>query len=123
MSIKLKLIKGLSYRGGKDGTLKATKDKPFCFVETMEEAQAAIASGYFQLVNEPKVNESEKPSDPDNIKSISKMSKDELEAYAAEKGIDISGCKNNDERKEAIKKALEEATADDGAPKVPFQEE
>ena len=123
MAIKLKLIKGLSYRGGKDGTLRATKDKPFCVVETLEEAQAAVASGHFQLVEELKVKETEKAPDPDATKSLSKMTKDELEAYAAEIGVDLSECKNNDERKDAIKKALEGTVTDDDGAKVPFQEE
>lgn len=140
MSIKLKLIKGLSYRGGKEGILKATKDKPFCFVETMEEAEAAIASGHFQLVEVPKVEVPKtevpkQPSNPSPDKSIGKMTKDELEAYAVEIGVDISECKNNDERKDAIKNALEKAESkkpepdndgdgsDDDSSKVPFEEE
>lgn len=120
--IKLKLIKGLSYRGGIDGKVKATKASPFCSVETMEEAQAAVASGYFQIVEGAPVPPSEPPKDPgtdsNTEKDIEKMTKDELVAYAEELGIDISKCKNNDERKEAIKNALEEA-----GPKVPFEEE
>lgn len=135
MSIKLKLIKGLSYRGGKEGILKATKDKPFCFVETMDEAEAAIASGHFQLVEVPKVKELEKPSNPEATKGIGKMTKDELESYAVEIGVDISDCKNNDERKDTIKKALEKAESNqpepdndgeysnDDSSKVPFVEE
>jgi hypothetical protein len=130
LSVKIKLIKGLSYRGGKDGTLRATKDKPFCIVKTMEEARAAIATGHFQFIEEIKDKEPEK--------NIGKMTKDELEDYAAEIGIDISGCKNNDERKEAIKKALEEAEkkeaekgkeddsetdGEDAGSKIPFEEE
>ncbi len=121
MSVKIKLIKGLSYRGGKDGTLRATKDKPFCIVKTMEEARAAIATGHFKFVEEIKDKEPEK--------TIGKMTKDELEDYAAELGVDISDCKNNDERKEAIKKALEEAGSAKEAngkgeeSKIPFEEE
>jgi hypothetical protein len=115
----------LSYRGGKDGTLRATKDKPFCIVKTMEEARAAIATGHFQFIEEIKDKELER--------NIGKMTKDELEDYAAEIGVDISGCKNNDERKEAIKKALEEAEkgkeddsetdGEDAGSKIPFDEE
>lgn len=125
MSVKIKLIKGLSYRGGKDGTLRATKDKPFCIVKTMEEARAAIATGHFKLIEEIKDKEPER--------NIGKMTKDELEDFAAELGVDISGCKNNDERKEAIKKALEEAEkgkenagetdGEDAGSKIPFEEE
>lgn len=127
MSIKLKLIKGLSYRGGKDGTLRATKDEPFCYVETLEDAQVAVASGHFKMVLEPVVKKLEKPND--TFKSINKMTKDELEAYAEKIDIDISDCKNNDERKETIKKALEENEtneenlSDDDSSKLPFQEE
>ncbi len=121
---KLKLIKGLSYSGGIDRKLNATRSNPFCFVETVEEVEAAIASGHFQLVEEPKAKEPEKTGTQDGNKNIGKMTKDELEAYAAELGVDISECKNNDERKELIKKALEQAgSEDDVESKVPFQEE
>ena len=58
MSIKLKLTKGLSYRGGVNGILKATKDKPFILVSTMEEAQAAVATGYFEIVGTQKQSKS-----------------------------------------------------------------
>lgn len=120
--IKLKLIKGLSYRGGIDGKVKATKANPFCDVETMEEAQAAVASGYFQIIEGEPGQSNEPPKEPkadsDSEKDIEKMTKDELVAYAEELGVDVSKCKNNDERKEVIKKALEEAD-----PQVPFEEE
>lgn len=114
---KLKLIKGLSYRGGNDGKVKVTKDKPFCVVEDMEEAEALLASGHFQMVELPKVidlgNGYVKIGDQGlkvtgGNKGISNMIKDELIAFAAENEIDISECKNNDERKKVIIKALEE---------------
>jgi hypothetical protein len=119
--VKIKLIKGLSYRGGRDGTLKATKDNPFCIVKTMEEARVAIATGHFQFVEEIKDKEPER--------NLNKMTKDELEDYAAEIGVDISECKNNDERREAIKKVLEEAeggkeaAGEEVGAKIPFDEE
>lgn len=116
--IKLKLIKGLSYRGGRDGSLKATKDKPFCYVETMEEAQEAIASGHFQMVEGEQAIPGKPVNDIPPAKAVDDMTKDELLAYAKEKGIDLSECKNNDERKETIKKALEGEST-----KVPFEEE
>lgn len=118
---KLKLIKGLSYRGGNDGKVKVTRDKPFCVVENVEDAEALLASGHFQMVELPKVkdlgNGDVKVGEQGiqftvENKSISNMVKDELIAFAEEKGIDISECKNNDERKTTIKKALEEAEDD-----------
>ncbi len=96
----LKLIQGLSYRGGIEGKVRATKGKP-CTVTSAEEAEALIATGHFELVS---VSADESGSGGE--KTIDKMSKDELAALAAEKCIDISSCKNNDERKQAIKAAL-----------------
>lgn len=129
---KLKLIKGLSYRGGNDGKVKVTRDKPFCVVENVEEAEALLASGHFQMVELPKVKDlgnGDVKFGEQGIqftvenKSISNMVKDELIAFAKEKGIDISECKNNDERKTTIKKALEEAEAEGEDSKTKTDEE
>ena len=135
---KLKLIKGLSYRGGKDGKVKVTRDKPFCVVENLEEAEALLASGHFQMVAEPKALEEKGQKEP---KAVKDMTKEELITFALINGIDISLCKNNDERKAVITKALEEKgqkepdgesgdlsdtneIIDDGQEtKIPFEEE
>lgn len=99
--IQLKLIKGLSYRGGKGGCLQATKSSPLCLVNDMEEAAEAVETGYFQIIGEIKATVSTVKD-----KSISEMSKDELIQYAKEHDIDIAGCKTNEERKATINAAL-----------------
>lgn len=152
MSITLKLIKGLSYRGGVNGILKATKVKPFCTVETMEEAKAAVATGHFEIVTAAAPTEDmnqKKPSSAvttaDLPKALNKMTTNELIAKATELNVDISQCNTNKERVGAIQKALDEGAQntinqqdenippqqedsanqqDDGeTPKIPFQEE
>lgn len=45
---KLKLIKGLSYTGA----VHATRDNPYVDVESKEAADAVVATGYFELVEE-----------------------------------------------------------------------
>lgn len=96
---KLKLIKACSY----DGKVKATAENPFVTVEMKEDAEYLTKLGIFELLGtfEEDGGEAEKPS-------IDKMKKAELEAFAAENGIDLSDCSNNDEKKAKIKAALEE---------------
>ncbi len=133
MTIMLKLIKGLSYRGGANRALKASKGQPFVSVETMEEAEAAMATGHFEIVRVPQAPPPAEPpagtqedkkqaqtprtsaalTTADLSKPLNKMTTAELVARAAEIGVDISDCKNNDERREAIQAAL------DAAPEAP----
>lgn len=98
--ITLKLKKGLSY----SGSVKATRDKPFVVVETAEEAEVLVASGYFeQLEAEAEAPEVPKAEpEPPNLAELEKMDKKQLEAEAERRGIDISGAKNNGERIVAI---------------------
>lgn len=58
-----------------------------------------------QIVNEDNVTNFGKGED--SVKIFDQMKKDELIAYAEEKGIDISECKNNEERIVTIKIAME----------------
>ncbi|TCX51934.1 MULTISPECIES: hypothetical protein [unclassified Dehalobacter] len=120
MSIQLKLTKGLSYRGGLNGALKATKDKPFISVETKKEAEAAVATGYFEIVGAAApaapaanllndVKSSSAVTTADLPKALSKMTTDELVAKATDLNVDISECKTNKERVETIQAAIDAA--------------
>lgn len=113
----LKLIKGLSYAG----SVYATKDQPLVAVEDDAAAAAAIASGYFEAVDEAapapadpilddgdKGQEDKKPDDEsgkeEQPKDIHKMTEKELRAYAEERQIDLEGCTT---KKEVLKKVEE----------------
>lgn len=120
--MKVKLIKGLSYFNLATG-FSAKKDK---FVDVEDELGAKlIATGKFAEVkgDEQPVAPAPEQAPTGAIttasfakkKSLSEMKTAELEAYAKEKGIDISACKNNDERVAAIKAAEEAAQDPDGA--------
>lgn len=96
---KLRLIKGRSYTGN---GIRATSEKPFIEIENKTIADALVASGYFSVVSE-----SEPPKIED--KPLEKMSEKELETYAAENGIDISGLSKKADKIAAIQRALTEA--------------
>lgn len=104
---KLKLIKGLSYTGY---GVKATAANPFAEVDKKEVSDALVASGYFSFV-EGGVNAD---NDKGGNKPIEKMTEKELEAYAAENGIDLSGTSKKADKLAVIQQALAESdNADD----------
>lgn len=98
---KLKLVKARSY----SGLVRVTAKQPFVDVDTDEEAQALVATGYFELCasTAPDVSEEDEAegSSPD-YDALSAKTKAELTAYAAENGIDIEGCKTKADILEAI---------------------
>ena len=100
---RVKLIKGRSY----NGAIRATQEEPFVDVEDKAIADAAVATGYFEYV-ESEGDDNDAPAD------ISKMTVPQLEAYAAEKGIDLADCKNKAEKVAKIKEAAETDGADYG---------
>lgn len=104
---KVKLIKGLSYTGA----VHATKDNPYVDVESKEAADAAVATGYFELVEATADdnNDGEK-NDNSGATDLDKMTVPQLKAYAAEKGIDLEGASRKDD---IIAKIAAAATADD----------
>ena len=113
--ITLKLVKGISYTG----TVRATAKNPFCTVDTDKEAEALVASGFFKIIFTTEVEckkdtSSQKPPEEKEI-VIDKMKKEDLEALAAKLGVDLSTCKNNDERKAALKAVLEDQGGQDPA--------
>lgn len=99
---RVKLIKGLSYTGA----IHATKAKPFVDVEDKNVADAAVASGYFELVDAADETNVETATPAEDL---TKMTVPQLEAYAADRGIDLSG----KTKKADIIKAIEAAQTDD----------
>ena len=104
---KVKLIKGLSYTGA----VHATKDNPYVDVESKEAADAAVATGYFELVEATADDNTDGgKNDNSGATDLDKMTVPQLKAYAAEKGIDLEGASRKDD---IIAKIAAAATADD----------
>lgn len=95
----LKLIKGRSYTGY---GVYATAESPCVEVERKEVADALVARGYFSLINMGAPAGGDKTGD----KPLEKMTEKELEVYAAENGIDLSGANKKAEKLAAIQQAL-----------------
>lgn len=100
--MKVRLLKGLSYTTPSFSCRKGEE------INISDEIGAdLVKSGRFEEVTS---EESTKGNNGDDEKlsaeSIDKMKMPELIALAEEKGIDISDCKNNEERAEKIKGAL-----------------
>lgn len=106
---KLKLIKGLSY----SGIVSATAKNPYVTVDNEETALAAVETGYFKIVecseNIPDGNNGENSGGENKAgnKDWKKLNKDDLIAFADEHNIDVSSCKNQDERIAIIEAALD----------------
>ena len=104
---KVKLIKGLSYTGA----VHATKDNPYVDVESKEAADAAVATGYFELVEATADDNTDgEKNDNSGATDLDKMTVPQLKAYATEKGIDLEGASRKDD---IIAKIAAAATADD----------
>lgn len=104
---KVKLIKGLSYTGA----VHATKENPYVDVEDKETADAVVATGYFELVEETADDNNDGgKNDKSGEAAIDDMTIAQLKAYAAEKGIDLAGVSRRDDIIAKIKAA---ETADD----------
>ena len=91
----LKLMKALSYYG----VVKATKKNPDVYTEDKATADAAVASGYFKLVDEaqepPEGGEEKEPGEgggnKEPGKKLEEMTVPELETFAAYKNISLKG--------------------------------
>lgn len=91
----LKLVKALSFTG----IVTATKKNPDVFVEDKATADAAVATGYFKLIEEaeepPEGGEEKEPGegggDKEPGKKLEEMTVPELETFAAYKGISLKG--------------------------------
>jgi hypothetical protein len=102
---KIKLIKGRSYHGA----VTATNLNPVVEVDEAT-ARKAVASGYFALLEEPKPQGggSEGGGEAD---AIGKMTVEQLEAYAAENGIDLAGAQKKADK---LAKIIEAVTQNEG---------
>lgn len=87
----IKLIKARSYTG----VVFATQKNPDVFVEDKATAAAAVATGYFELVEEIITGHLDRDQ-------LEKMKKDDLKKLAADMGIDASGFKKNSDYVDAI---------------------
>lgn len=90
---KLKLKKALSYAG----IVTATKDKPYVTVEDEAVANAAVASGFFEIVE---VNATEEPPAKFATGTITKfnvMTITQLREYAKTNNIDLGKATKKEE--------------------------
>lgn len=84
MSYHLKLVKGLSYYG----VIKATREHPDVFLEDEATAKAAVASGYFRMVEgDPEPVEPEPEREPYTKEQLDEMTVEQLKEVASEVGI------------------------------------
>lgn len=94
----LKLIKALSYTG----IVKATRKNPDIFVEDKATADAAVATGYFKLVEGVSDGEAETQTAHLDREQLEGMKFDDLKRMATDMGIDIKGLKSKNDIVEAI---------------------
>lgn len=116
--VKVKMIKGRSYRGA------VTTDRKNPIAEcSLEIADGLVKSGFFSLIGEDSPEADDGGAEE---KHISRMNTEELTALAEELGINISACKNNNEKKVLLKDAYEKSKAeevnDPDASGLPFQQ-
>lgn len=95
----LRLIKSLSYTG----VVEATSKNPDVFTEDKATADAAVATGYFKLMED----NGAAASTPEQTAHLSKaqleeMKFDDLKSLAADMGVDTTGFKKKADYVEAI---------------------
>lgn len=108
MSYHLKLIKGRSYTGFY-GAVKATRKAPDAFVDDKATADAAVASGYFKLVEGN--DEQGMVTGHLDRAQLESMKLDDLKQLAADLGLDTKGLSKKAEFVEAIAATQVEAPA------------
>lgn len=111
MRYHLRLTKALSYCG----VVKATRKNPNVFVEDKATADAAVATGYFKLVEgeEP----GQPPKEPERGKALEEMTVSELETYAAYNGVELKGISR---KADIIAKLKEELGAEETEGEVDY---
>ena len=122
--MKLKLVKGRSYSSGK---VKVTKEKPIFETADDKLAAALIESGFFVAVSErleqsssiPVKNKPDGDKEPETNKvrlgiPLEKMTEPQLVAYAAEKGINLTGLPLKKDKLAKIQEFLKEAENNSG---------
>jgi len=113
MAYRIKLIRGLSYTGF-GGKVKATRKNPIAVVESKAIANAAVASGFFKLVEE--MDEASLLTGHFGPERLGGMDTKELKALAVQMGIDTKGMK-------AKKDFIAAITAAAATSKPPFDAE
>ena len=117
----LKLIKALSYTGA----VSATRKEPDVYTEDKAVADAAVASGYFKLVEEVAgSNDGDGTTPPTGNEELDydklmRLKKDDLIAKAEEMGIDTADLETKDD----LAKAICAAGSDDGNGGADFSQE
>ncbi len=101
---KLRLIRGRSYAG----VVKVKAERPIIEVADKATAEFLVSTGRFALLEAP----APKDNDPGD-KPIEKMTEAQLDAYAAENGIDLTGLKKKAEKLAKIQEALTPADDED----------
>lgn len=116
MSYHLKLIKALSYCG----VVTATHQHPDISVEDKATADAAVATGYFKLVETEESAEEKTPEESGEKepgKKLEEMTVPELETYAAYKGVSLKGISK---KADIIEKLKEELGAEETSNEVDY---
>lgn len=106
----LKLVKALSYCG----VVKATRQHPDVFVEDKAVAAAAVATGYFRLIEDGE----EQPDDGEEKepgKRLEEMTVPELETFAAYKGVSLKGINRKADIIARLKEELGTEETENGA--------
>lgn len=109
--IKLKLKKALSYTG----IVSATKEKPYVTVEDEATANAAVASGFFEVVELNAAEEPPKGTLTGTITKLDAMTVPQLKEYAKTNNIDLEGASKKEEILERIEAAQAGPSDDDPA--------
>lgn len=107
---KMVLVKGRSYS---TSGFMAVKGVPF-FIDDDAEAERLYGTGRFDVLEECSAPKEEPDgnaaaTEEKTVIPLEKMKKDEIIAYAADKGIDITGCRTNEERIAIVRAAMEPA--------------
>lgn len=111
MGYHLRLTKALSYCG----VVKATKKHPNVFVEDKATADAAVATGYFKLVDGEEPGQPPKAEEPG--KTLDEMTIPELETYATYHNVSLKGVTK---RADIIAKLKEELGAEETEGEVDY---
>ncbi|WP_195985372.1 SAP domain-containing protein [Clostridium sp. D33t1_170424_F3] len=109
--IKLKLKKARSYTG----VVSATKEKPYVTVKDEATANAAVASGFFEVVELNAAEEQPELNTTGTITKLGTMTVAQLKEYAKTNDIDLDGASKKEEILERIEAAQAGANDDDPA--------
>lgn len=115
----LKLKKSLSYHG----VVTATRKNPDVFTEDKKVADAAVATGYFDLVGDAADVNANMVKGHLDFDQLKKMGKDELKDLAEKLGVDATGLKTKEDYAKAIAAVECEAPADGEGTEVDFSQE